>query len=373
MARRKGQLSVLLLVLLTNPYVIGALAIIVMVTIGLTFFFNKLFLILIFGGVVYLMVTGAFGSMNVKQIYPIIAIAVAAPVLFQFAGMQIGTGDTLSMQALAAAGSSPTVDSEYGEVQIPRSGVELGEPQGSVLASTTIAPRTFRNATVKLRNPDSLPLVIDSAKVVAWVGSCSAVKKEGVELPKECTVNEGETYQINEGWLDGFADFVNKVFNHANAGITGKRPDKQGFFSQQTRDWQDKAVVRNIQFNNGEGVALWSKEKCRNTDTIGVDCSNVRETVTVPAGWIWADKSVDTPATKKLNVMVLMPQEKSLSNRIITTLSAGAVDKQPYTVIAKKTRSVNIATPNIQIIVLIGALGLIASVAALRGWIPAIG
>ena len=349
-----------LLFLLTQPAVIAGIAGILMFTLGFTFFFDKIFLFALFGGVGYLVLKGKY---DLNSVIPILALAILTPILWNFfgvAGMFAGFG--------APAG---TITTDMGEVEPPQTDVQISEPKGQGSSvpglSTTIAPRTYRSVDVTIRNQDSqLPLVLDSAKVMAFIGECNTVEEE--KQHPICNAQAGSTLKIQSGWLNGLGQFTQKLFNQNHMGITGKNPEERGIWDKTTHDWKDLAVVKNFNVESEMGedtVALWSESKCQEFSAESVNCNNVQGSHTFEdIGYIWADKSAEVPSQHTLQVAVLMPQDKTLTDHLIWAGTLGGIDRQPYTVVAMKNKTVNVATPDIQIIILVGGLGLLASVAA---------
>lgn len=352
-----------LLFLLTNPYVIAGIAGLLAFTFGFTFFFDKIFILstLAVGG--WLFFKKANGNISGSDIIPLIALPLLVFTFWNFFGVA----------GMVSGFDQPTgtIATDQGPVQPPQAEVQVSEPkgQGSTVPglSTTLAPRTYREVDITVKNNDNqLPLVLDSAKVMAWIGECNTIDEQ--KQHPICNAEAGNTLKIQSGWLNGLGQFTKKLFEQNNVGITGKNPEERNIWDKTTNDWKDLAVMKNFDVESEAGedtVALWSKSSCEQYSNSNVDCDNVQGSHTFEnVGYIWADQDAEVPSQKTLNVAVLMPQSKSLTDTIIWAGTLGGVDRQDYTVVAMKQKTVNVATPDIQIIILIGGLGLLASLGA---------
>lgn len=348
----------MLLFLLTNKVVVAGIAGVLMFTLGFTFFFDKLFLVVLFGGLGYLVYTGDY---DLDNVVPLIALAVLTPIMWNFFGVaQMASGFN------TAPGSIVTDD---GTVQPPQAQFELSDPQGQTLPglSTTVAPQTYREVSVNIENrDDQLPLVLDSAKVIAWVGEgCGNSEVDDFEL---CEWSPGSTVKLQSGWLDGLGKFTLKLFDQNSVGITAQNPDDIGIWDRTTNDWKDVSVVRNFDVEAEDGsdvVALWDRSTCEQEALSSVDCSQVQSSYKFEdLGYLWADQDAEVPSQHQLSVAVLMPQSQSLTDKVIQGLTLGGIDRQDYTVITMKAENVQVATPNVQLIIIIGGLGLLLSVGA---------
>lgn len=328
-------------------YLALGLGLFLFLTAGFAFFFDKILLLAIIGVVGYLVVRVS-DSFKPNDMLPLAVLALSFTFIMSGAGIESAT---------AAAGAAMGIGGGDVEADL---GPMQGEGSNLPALSATVAPRTYRPVDITIKNTDDvLPLVTSNAKVISMVDACQ--DEDSHDL---CQVGEGQTYTINEGWASGFADFVLQAFNKNNVGLTCQNPEENGLWEKTTLDWQDTACIHNFD----DEIALWSQSAC---DQYAVEedrpCSQYNQSHTFEDfGYIWADRSANTSTSHTMRTLVMIPQEKGFTEGFITGLTFGAVNYQPYSVVALNEQSVNVTNPDIQIIVVIGAIGLLLALVASR-------
>ena len=358
--------------ILTSKVFMAGLAGVLTLVLGFSFFLSDyLFILAIIGGAIYIITQGEVSQDN---IIPIFAIAVMTPIAFQFFGVASLTPDV----AASITGSGPQGAEDYPAIEADVSDKKVNAGLTDQMLAQTIAPRTYREIGVEVTNNDDIPLVTDGVVVMAWMGNCEdqGIKGtldnylSGVDNP--CEFQQADTVTLNDNYATNFYEFTKQVADRNHVGATAQDPEETNFWEDLGNTWQDTYAINKMD-PQGEMI-LWDPAKCEEMARDSVDCSNAQKTwKQEEVAYVWADDGVETPSSWTLNVALLEPTDNSIFQDAANLLDSGIetvtlgrisgiLDSQNYRVVALQNHTINVATPNTQLLVLFGGLGLLASI-----------
>lgn len=340
MNSEKGAFNIMLSPLFL---IIAVITVAVVFLVGIAFFFERIILLILIAGVAGFLLYAKGENITPKSIMPIIVIGLAGTFL-------AGTVGLTATDALPEQGTSVNT--------------ELSRPSGVPGMSSTLAPRTYRNVSVEVCNNDpELPLVTDGAMIIAYVGDCENV--EGSD--PLCNIERGDEYTVNQGWGDNVFNLFKNLYQEHHVALTPENPSDANIWDKAQYTASDFVVMRTFD----DELTLWNEEAYEEHGAENIDKSEIQECHDFGhVGYMWADNEAEVPSTHTLNTAVLMPKDKSLTDWALTFASLGAYAPQSYTTIATQRETVNVQTPEIQIILVIGALGLLLSMLGYAGVIP---